>query len=59
MGKCSCAKFFENHICKHTLAVGYLYEQVDVDSEALEAIAIGKKAKRGRKAKVGSALIID
>lgn len=59
MGTCSCGMFHEQNICHHVLAVGYLFKQIEPDAEALDAISLDKKPKRGRKPKVASALIID
>lgn len=56
MGKCSCAHFHSMHICEHIMAVGYLYDQLNVDAHAKDAVPVGKKPTRGRKPKVGPAL---
>lgn len=57
--KCSCIDFYKNYVCKHIIALGYTYKQIEIDSIALDAVAIGNKPKRGRKRKVGSAWLVE
>lgn len=57
-GKCSCAAFYKEFICKHLLGMAIRYNFIQPPLEAKQ-VPIGQKRKRGRPQKAKNAFIVD